>query len=135
MSTATPRPHRPSSARSGPPQEPQRRPGPTGILLVSPDAVLLLAVVILYPLVKAVFMSFQKDSGLDKATGMFVEGGFAGLPNYRHWLLQQCQTPTGVTSLPARQPRLAVLRRALRHPLLHGHHRGHRDRASACGSP
>ena len=51
--------------------------------------------VILYPLVKAVVMSFQKDSGLDPATGMFVEGGFAGLQNYRHWLLQQCQTPTG----------------------------------------
>ena len=27
-------------------------------------------------------MSFQKDSGLDPATGMFVEGGSAGLSNY-----------------------------------------------------
>ena len=35
-------------------------------------------------------MSFQKDAGLDPATGLFVEGGSAGFSNYTHWLLQQC---------------------------------------------
>ncbi len=70
--------------------------GRTGILLVFPTLVLL-AVVILYPLIKAVFMSFQKDSGLDPATGMFTEGGFAGFSNYTHWLLQQCPTAGGGT--------------------------------------
>ena len=55
--------------------------------------------VILYPLVKAVLMSFQKDSGLDTATGLFVEGGNAGLSNYTHWLLQQCGT-TASTARP-----------------------------------
>ena len=96
-----------TDAQTAPPQQRQKRSpkslnagqGRRGILLVSPTLALL-AVVILYPLVKAVLMSFQKDSGLDKATGMFVEGGFAGLQNYRHWLLQECQTPTGVTSCP-----------------------------------
>jgi len=96
-----------TDAQTAPPQQRQKRSpkslnagqGRRGILLVSPTLALL-AVVILYPLVKAVLMSFQKDSGLDKATGMFVEGGFAGLQNYRHWLLQECQTPTGTTSCP-----------------------------------
>jgi multiple sugar transport system permease protein len=42
-------------------------------------------------------MSFQKDSGLDKASGLFVQGGNAGLANYQHWLLQQCSTAGGGT--------------------------------------
>jgi multiple sugar transport system permease protein len=52
--------------------------------------ILLLAIVILYPVVQGVIMSFQKDSGLDPATGFFVQGGFAGFGNYTHWLGQQC---------------------------------------------
>jgi len=68
--------------------------GRRAMWLVAPT-VLLLAVVIVYPLVKAVVMSFQKDSGLDPATGMFVEGGSAGLANYQHWLLQQCNVVGG----------------------------------------
>ena len=35
-------------------------------------------------------LSFSKDPGLDKATGLFVQGGAAGISNYTHWLLQQC---------------------------------------------
>ena len=58
---------------------------------------LLLTVVIVYPLVKAIIMSFQKDSGLDPASGLFVEGGNAGLSNYQHWLLQQCNVAGGGT--------------------------------------
>ncbi len=65
-------------------------------LLVAPTLALL-AVVILYPLIKAVVMSFQKDRGLDKATGLFVEGGNAGVSNYKHWLLQQCNVAGGGT--------------------------------------
>ncbi|TQM29743.1 carbohydrate ABC transporter permease [Nocardia bhagyanarayanae] len=56
-----------------------------------------LAVVIGYPVFRALYMSFQKDSGLDPSTGMFVEGGNAGFSNYTHWLLQQCTLPTGET--------------------------------------
>jgi ABC-type sugar transport system permease subunit len=52
--------------------------------------VALLAIVIVFPLIKAIVMSFKKDSGLDPATGQFVSGGSAGLDNYKHWLLQQC---------------------------------------------
>ena len=49
-----------------------------------------LAVVIGYPVVRAVWMSFQSDETIDPQTGLFVEGGFAGFENYTHWLLQQC---------------------------------------------
>ncbi len=70
------------------------------MLLVAPTLIML-AVVILYPLIKAVIMSFQKDAGLDPATGLFVEGGYAGLDNYKHWLLQQCaQTGGGTAPCP-----------------------------------
>ncbi|MFR9750399.1 carbohydrate ABC transporter permease [Nocardia sp. 004] len=65
-------------------------------LFVTP-VLLALAVVIGYPVIRALWMSFQQDSGLDPATGMFVEGGSAGFSNYTHWLLQQCQTATGAT--------------------------------------
>nr|WP_254782860.1 sugar ABC transporter permease [Curtobacterium sp. MCBA15_009] len=57
--------------------------------LIGPTIVLL-AVVIGYPVVSAIVQSFQLDQGLDKATGMFVQGGFAGLANYVHWLGQRC---------------------------------------------
>jgi ABC-type sugar transport system permease subunit len=65
-------------------------------VLVAPT-IALLAIVIGYPVVRAIWMSFQKDPGLDKATGLFVQGGFAGFSNYTHWLLQQCSVSTGGT--------------------------------------
>nr|WP_175637433.1 sugar ABC transporter permease [Sinomonas mesophila] len=58
-------------------------------VLLAPSLILL-GIVIIYPVVNAIIMSFQKDSGLDPATGFFVEGGPAGFENYTHWLLQQC---------------------------------------------
>jgi multiple sugar transport system permease protein len=63
--------------------------GRLGLYLVTPT-IILLALVIGYPVVKAIVMSFQKDQGLDKATGMFVNGGNAGFSNYTHWLFQRC---------------------------------------------
>jgi ABC-type sugar transport system permease subunit len=60
-----------------------------GLYLIGPSIIVLL-IVIGYPVVRAVFMSFQKDAGLDPATGLFVEGGFAGFSNYTHWLFQRC---------------------------------------------
>ncbi|MFF2842204.1 carbohydrate ABC transporter permease [Paenarthrobacter sp. NPDC057981] len=62
--------------------------------LLAPSLVLL-AIVIIYPVLNAIIMSFQKDSGLDPATGFFSEGGPAGFENYTHWLLQQCTAPGG----------------------------------------
>ncbi|GAA5045861.1 sugar ABC transporter permease [Nocardia callitridis] len=59
-----------------------------------------LAVVIGYPVVRAIWMSFQRDSGLDAESGMFVEGGNAGFDNYTHWLLQQCQAAGETVSCP-----------------------------------
>jgi len=63
-------------------------------MLVAPSLVVL-AIVIIYPVISAILKSFQKDPGLDKA-GFYVAGGFAGLENYKHWILQQC-TASGVT--------------------------------------
>lgn len=63
-------------------------------ILIAPS-IILLAVVILYPVTNAVIMSFQSDPGLDTATGLFVDGGFAGFTNYLHWILQQCPSPGG----------------------------------------
>ncbi len=60
-----------------------------GLYLIAPTIVVLL-VVIGYPVVRAVIMSFQNDAGLDPQTGLFVSGGFAGFKNYTHWLLQRC---------------------------------------------
>ena len=63
-------------------------------LLIAPTLVIL-AVVIAYPVLRAVVMSFQNDAGLDPSTGMFVEGGSAGFSNYTHWILQQCTSASG----------------------------------------
>ncbi|WP_425864985.1 carbohydrate ABC transporter permease [Arthrobacter sp. TWP1-1] len=73
--------------------------GRVAALLVAPTLIVL-AIVILYPVINAIFMSFQQDEGLDPVTGSFVAGGFAGFANYIHWLFQQCETPTGAASCP-----------------------------------
>lgn len=71
--------------------------GPARAWLFVAPVLVALAVVIGYPVGRAVWMSFQKDSGLDPVTGMFVNGGNAGFSNYAHWLMQQCQLPSGGT--------------------------------------
>src|SRR5215208_5375077 len=50
-------------------------------LLLTPTLVTL-AVVIGYPVVRAIWMSFHSDETIDPQTGLFVEGGFAGFENY-----------------------------------------------------
>lgn len=67
--------------------------------LLTPTLILL-AIVIIYPVVNAIIMSFQKDAGLDPATGFFVEGGFTGTDNYAHWILQQCSAGTTAVACP-----------------------------------
>jgi multiple sugar transport system permease protein len=56
-----------------------------------------LGIVIVYPIISAIIMSFQKDAGLDPATGLFTAGGPAGIQNYVNWLGQQCAAPGGGT--------------------------------------
>ncbi|MGN6325865.1 carbohydrate ABC transporter permease [Pseudolysinimonas sp.] len=70
------------------------RHGVWSVWLIGPT-ILLLAIVIGYPVVSAIIQSFQNDPGLDKATGMFVQGGFAGFANYIHFLAQQCNAVGG----------------------------------------
>jgi multiple sugar transport system permease protein len=84
-------------AESGEPPKRRRRGRPElesaqnrlGFYLIIP-AIVMLLVVIGYPVVRAVIMSFQKDPGLDPSTGLFVSGGFAGFSNYVHWIFQRC---------------------------------------------
>ncbi|MFJ5697549.1 carbohydrate ABC transporter permease [Arthrobacter sp. NPDC093139] len=59
--------------------------------------IIALAVVIVYPIISAIVMSFQKDAGLDPATGLFTAGGPAGIQNYVNWIAQQCATAGGGT--------------------------------------
>ena len=66
-------------------------------MLIAPTVILLL-IVIGYPVLRAIWMSFQQDAALDPATGLFVDGGFAGFDNYARWLFQRCgdaACPTG----------------------------------------
>ena len=62
--------------------------------LVAP-ALAVLAVVIGYPIVRAIWLSFQSDKHLDPATGLFTEGGFAGVEHYLYWLTNRCMTASG----------------------------------------
>ena len=83
-----------ATSETATPQEPERAsidPHETrrAWLFIAPTLVTL-AVVIGYPLVRAVWMSFQADEQIDPQTGLFVEGGFAGFENYTNWILQQC---------------------------------------------
>ena len=69
--------------------------------LVAP-ALAVLAVVIGYPIVRAIWLSFQSDKHLDPATGLFTEGGFAGVEHYLYWLTNRCMTASGeVGACPA----------------------------------
>jgi len=69
-----------------------------GMFLVAPT-ILMLAAVIIYPIVDAVYISFQQDQGkINPATGAFEQGGAAGFTNYTHWLLQQCAKAGGGTT-------------------------------------
>jgi len=93
----------PSASPRGPRQERgglqrvQRVRTRNALLLILPTLVLL-AIVIGYPIVSAIITSFQKDAGLDPATGFFVQGGFAGVTNFTHWLLQRCPSGDGGTT-------------------------------------
>ncbi|MFT8395291.1 carbohydrate ABC transporter permease [Propionibacterium sp.] len=80
-------------------QDMHRRQVRNAWLLIAPT-LFLLVVVIGYPIVNAVIMSLQKDPGLDPATGFFADGGFAGISNYSHWLLQQCSSASGNVPCP-----------------------------------
>lgn len=63
-------------------------------LLIAPT-LLVLAVVIGYPITRAMWLSFHDDKALDPVTGMFSESGFAGFDHYIYWLTQRCMTASG----------------------------------------
>ncbi len=86
-------------------RRPERKPTPANkgqaklaFYLITPTIVLL-GLVVGYPIVKAIYQSFLTDPGLNKATGIFDQGGeWNGITNYKHWLLQQCATSAGGTT-------------------------------------
>lgn len=65
------------------------------VLLIAPTLTVL-AIVIGYPILRAIWLSFQADKHLDPTTGVFVEGGFAGLEHYMYWLTRRCMGADGV---------------------------------------
>lgn len=71
-----------------------KKPPWKAIALISP-ALAVLAVVIGYPIIRAIYLSFQSDKHLDPATGVFVKGGFAGFDHYIYWLTQRCMSANG----------------------------------------
>lgn len=84
-------------ANSGEPHDEQGRPA-TGLRrrfdkrtlwLIGPTMAIL-AVVIVYPVIRAMYMSTQANKGYDEERGRFVKGGFVGLDHYKMWLLQDC---------------------------------------------
>jgi len=66
------------------------------LLLISPTLALL-ALIVGYPVIKAIYQSFLTDPGLD-ASGFFNAGNaWNGITNYTHWLFQECATAGGGT--------------------------------------
>ncbi|MCE5291661.1 MAG: sugar ABC transporter permease [Nocardiaceae bacterium] len=59
------------------------------VWLIGPTMAVL-AVVIAYPVLRAVYLSFQSDRGLNPTTGRFEEGGFAGFTHYLYWITGDC---------------------------------------------
>ncbi len=70
--------------------------GRLAFTLIAPT-IILLALVVGYPIVKAIYQSFLTDKGLSPS-GFFDAGNkWNGVTNYKYWLLQQCPTTTGGT--------------------------------------
>lgn len=63
--------------------------GKKAAALIAP-AMIVLAIVIGYPIVQAFNLAFTSDAQLNPETGMFEAGGFTGVTNFTHWLLQDC---------------------------------------------
>ncbi|MCS4535858.1 carbohydrate ABC transporter permease [Corynebacterium sp. HS2168-gen11] len=66
------------------------------IVLITP-ALSVLAVVIGYPILRALYLSFLSDKRLNPLTGVFEDGGFAGFEHYLYWINQRCLQADGTT--------------------------------------
>lgn len=97
MTTAS-RQTRPKIDRSAPPVQRQTKWDSRKAAWLVLPSMAVLAVIIGYPVIRALTLSVQADRGLDPETGMFVEGGFAGFTHYSKWLLQDCGS--GINSCP-----------------------------------
>lgn len=63
-------------------------------------ALVLIGVIILYPLLSGVVLSFKSDPVLNRQDGFFYPGGFVGFRNYGYWLTQSCSTGSETVSCP-----------------------------------
>ncbi len=84
----------PQDGQDGPAVGLRRRFDKRTLWLIGPTMAIL-AVVIVYPVLRAMYMSLQGSARYDEAKGRFVEGGFVGLDNYKMWLLQDCGSGVG----------------------------------------
>ena len=57
----------------------------------------ILAVIIGYPIVRAIYLSFVGDAALDPETGLFTTGTFGTLQHYIYWLTQTCTNNSGIS--------------------------------------
>lgn len=87
-------------ADDGPVPVPKKKFDWRPVWMVGP-ALLILAVIIGYPILRAIYLSFLGDRMLDPDTGMFVDGGFAGFQHYLYWLTQTCTNSLGETQVCA----------------------------------
>ncbi|GAB3269332.1 carbohydrate ABC transporter permease [Kineosporia babensis] len=76
--------------------------GRMALYLLGPTMIML-ALIVGYPVLNAIYKSFLTDPGLDDSTGLFNEGNdWNGTANYAHWILQRCNAVGGGTeSCPA----------------------------------
>lgn len=90
----------PKPGTDGPVPAPKQKFDWRPVWMVGP-ALVILAIIIGYPILRAIYLSFLGDKSLDPATGMFVEGGFAGFEHYLYWLTQTCTNAVGQTQVCA----------------------------------
>lgn len=88
---------KPPSVRKGPDEDsnPVKQQNRWAFWLLVPTLILI-AVVIGYPVISAIVMSFQRDPVIGP-DGFFTDGGFAGFQNYLAWFFQQCPAASGGT--------------------------------------
>ena len=78
-----------------------KRPSHRGkVALLLTPALVLIGVIILYPLISGIVLSFKSDPVLNQQDGFFYPGGFVGFRNYGYWLTQSCPTGHGSVGCP-----------------------------------
>lgn len=98
--SATGRRKGPQLTANGQPRH--KRPSARGkVAALLTPALVLIGVIILYPLLSGVVLSFKSDPVLNRHDGFFYPGGFIGFRNYGYWLTQSCSTGSSTVACPS----------------------------------